>query len=504
VSGAISFGDENLSTTGTLAVTGDATLSSVLKFDAATYGRIYHTSAGVGHLDLNADGSVTMGTGQLAVTNGIILSGSALNNGVTIDGANSQIVLASVASPGPISEILADDSALFFGSSEGAFKLYGQSGATIQLTLSPSTGGGGILSYDSGTLTLTFNRDLTVNGNLSVDTDVLIQGGSITDNSGAISFGDENLSTSGNIAIAYDSYLYFDAAQDCYIYATETPEESVIIGVNSAEAYHFHENTLHGHDVNLQFVGEELIVDTGIDDSNDWTDDSSGTGTAVFGVSNCVLTAGGAGTNWARITADVTEAVQAGRDYSYKVVVSAYSVFSAPQINVGGTVFFIPGTGTFTGTITASTAAAPYIQVSPSPTSGSTITVEDFEVRLKPTNDSLMGDTIVYGDIDIRGDLLANTPTFKQVTIAQPNVFGSSVQNGLDVTCGTAVGGVSTLGGGVSMVCGDGGSILAGVSNAGDGGPVYIETGGGGTGLGGSNDGSGGNFTIRLGDRGWC
>ena len=159
-SGAISFGDENLSTTGTLGA-GVATLAS---------------SSTVGNLTL-ADGSITDSSGAISFGNeNLSTTGTLASGALTVTGAMSCTTTADVG--GALTVGAANDMVVDAGSItsvSGAIS-FGNENLTTTGTL-----GAGVATLASSS---------TV-GNLT------LADGSITDSSGAISFGNENLTSTG-------------------------------------------------------------------------------------------------------------------------------------------------------------------------------------------------------------------------------------------------------------------------------------------------------------------
>ena len=183
-SGAISFGDENLSTTGTLAsgnlnVTGTGTFSSTVS--AAT-------GSTIGSLNL-ADGSITDSGGSISFgdenlsTTGTLASG---NLNVTGTGTFSSTVSAATGSTiGSLN--LADGSITDSGGSIS----FGDENLSTTGTLAS----GNLNVTGTGTFSSTVSAATgSTIGSLN------LADGSITDSGGAISFGDENLSTTGTLA----------------------------------------------------------------------------------------------------------------------------------------------------------------------------------------------------------------------------------------------------------------------------------------------------------------
>lgn len=190
-SGSISFGDENLSTTGTLSA-GVATLS---------------TGSTIGNLTL-ADGSITDSSGAISFGNENLSTTGTLSAGVATLSTGSTIGNLTLAD-GSITD---SSGSISFGNenlsttgtlSAGVATL--STGSTIgNLTLAD-----GSITDSSGSISFG-NENLSTTGTLSAGVATLSTGstignltladGSITDSSGSISFGDENLSTTGTLS----------------------------------------------------------------------------------------------------------------------------------------------------------------------------------------------------------------------------------------------------------------------------------------------------------------
>ena len=169
--GTIDFGDENVSTTGTLGA-GVATLA---------------TGSTVGNLTL-ANGSITDSGGSISFGDENVSTSGTLASG-------AQTVTGNVTASGTVTaeqltttdDLTVTDVATIDG--------------TVTIATGSITDSGGTINFD--------NENLTTTGTLGAGVATLATGstvgnltlanGSITDSGGSISFGDENVSTSGNI-----------------------------------------------------------------------------------------------------------------------------------------------------------------------------------------------------------------------------------------------------------------------------------------------------------------
>ena len=183
-SGAISFGDENLSTTGTLSA---------------------ETGSSLGNITL-ADGSITAG-GNISFGDENLSTTGTLNTGI-----------ATLASTSTIGDITLANGSI---TDEGGSISFGNENLTTTGTLSAGVatlGAGseiGDITLSDGSITsssdtISFGNDaISTSGTLSSGTATLATGstvgnltladGSITDSDGSISFGDNDLSTNGSI-----------------------------------------------------------------------------------------------------------------------------------------------------------------------------------------------------------------------------------------------------------------------------------------------------------------
>jgi len=203
--GAISFGDENLSTTGTLSAGTGSTLGNLTLADGSitdsggtisfgdenlsTTGTLSaETGSTIGNLTL-ADGSITDSSGTISFGDENLSTTGTLSSGIA--------TLTTGSTVGNLT--LADGSITDSGGSIS----FGDENLTTSGTLASGaqTVTGNVTA--SGTVSaeqLTSTDDLTIADEASIDGTLTLASGNITDSSGSISFGDENLTTSGTLA----------------------------------------------------------------------------------------------------------------------------------------------------------------------------------------------------------------------------------------------------------------------------------------------------------------
>ncbi len=290
-SGAISFGNENLTTTGTLGAgattvtsltDGTATLSggslTAVKLGTLAANGFVKTSAGDGTLSVDTTVYLTTESDTLdtvadrgATTDQTLTAGGFVTTGTVIVGAAADMVisvgsitsvsgaisfgdenLTTTGSVGigtvPSDKLHVVDTRAVHGSAAFWIQQTGASpgtayGAIIEKTGASQTNVGGsfsatgatnnyglIVSSGSVGIGITTPTDkLEVVGNISATTTIaastlLIAAGSITDSSGAISFGNENLSTTGKAGFG-----------DASVYVNSHVE---VVGQHTANKYH--------------------------------------------------------------------------------------------------------------------------------------------------------------------------------------------------------------------------------------------------------------------------
>ena len=207
-SGAIEFGNENLTTTGTIAA-GD---NSVIGNLTLTDGSITDSSGAIsfGNENLTTTGTISGGTestfGNLTLANGSITdSGGAIsfgNENLTTTGTSFAINNTLTVANGSITD------------SSGAIS-FGNENLTTTGTIARATGSTiGNLTLANGSITdssgaISFgNENLTTTAtSIAINSTLTVANGSITDSSGAIDFGNENITTTGTIARATGSTI---------------------------------------------------------------------------------------------------------------------------------------------------------------------------------------------------------------------------------------------------------------------------------------------------------
>ncbi|MFL3006365.1 MAG: beta strand repeat-containing protein, partial [Candidatus Neomarinimicrobiota bacterium] len=194
--GNISFGDENLSTTGTLT-------AGISSFSSATT---------VGDLTLS-DGSITDESGNISFGNENLSTTGTLNAGVSAFESGSEVGDVTIAN----GSITSGSDAISFGND--ALSTTGTLSAGVSSLSSGSNVGN--LTLSNGSITdsdgsISFgDENLSTTGTLSAGVsslssgsnigDLTLSNGSITDSDGSISFGDENLSTTGTLSAGVSS-----------------------------------------------------------------------------------------------------------------------------------------------------------------------------------------------------------------------------------------------------------------------------------------------------------
>ena len=197
-SGAISFGNENLSTTGTL-VTGNVTLSS---------GSIIDSSGAIsfGNENLTSSGTINSGTGS-TIGNLTLGNGSITDSSGAISFGNENLSTTGTLVVGNVTlssgSIIDSSGAISFGNENltTTGTVAGATGSTFgNLTLANGsiTDSSGAISFGNETLTTTGTITAATGSSLG---NLTLGNGSITDSSGAISFGDENLTTTGTLDV---------------------------------------------------------------------------------------------------------------------------------------------------------------------------------------------------------------------------------------------------------------------------------------------------------------
>jgi len=206
--GAISFGNENLTTTGTLAAGDDSEIGTLTLTD----GLITDSSGAIsfGNENLTTTGTITGATGStfgnITLQDGSITDSSGAisfgNENLTTTGTSIAINNTLTVANGSITD------------SSGAIS-FGNENVTTSGTIARATGSTiGNLTLANGSITdssgaISFgNENLTTTAtSIAINSTLTVANGSITDSSGAISFGNENVTTTGTITRATGSTI---------------------------------------------------------------------------------------------------------------------------------------------------------------------------------------------------------------------------------------------------------------------------------------------------------
>ena len=201
-SGAISFGDENLTTTGTI---NSATGSTIGNLTLAN-GSITDSSGAIsfGNENLTTSGTLSAATGSqfgnLDFLNGTINDSSGAisfgNENLSTTGTSFAINSTLTVANGSITD---SSGAISFGNENVTTTgtIARATGSTIgNLTLADGsiTDSGGAISFGDENLTTTATS-------MAIGSTLTAANGSITDSTGALSFGDENISTTGTLTV---------------------------------------------------------------------------------------------------------------------------------------------------------------------------------------------------------------------------------------------------------------------------------------------------------------
>ena len=201
-SGAISFGTENLTTTGTITAETDSALGNLTFAD----GSITDSSGAIsfGNENLSTTGTITAATsstfGNLTLANGSITDSSGAisfgNENLTTTGTSIEVNSTLTVANGSITD---SSGAISFGNENVTTTgtIARATGSTIgNLTLANGsiTDSSGAISFGNENLTTTATS-MAIGGTLTAGS------GSITDSTGAISFGNENLTTTGTLTV---------------------------------------------------------------------------------------------------------------------------------------------------------------------------------------------------------------------------------------------------------------------------------------------------------------
>ena len=201
--GAISFGNENLTTTGTLSAGTGSALGNI----TFANGSITDSSGAIafGNENLSTTGTITAGSGStfgnLTLANGSITDSSGAisfgNENLTTTATSIAINSTLTVANGSITD------------SSGAIS-FGDENVTTTGTIARATGSTiGNLTLANGSITsasgaIDFgNEDLTTSASsMAIGSTMTAGSGTITDTTGAISFGNDNLTTTGTLDVS--------------------------------------------------------------------------------------------------------------------------------------------------------------------------------------------------------------------------------------------------------------------------------------------------------------
>ena len=202
-SGAISFGDENLTTTGTINA-GDNSQFGNLDLSDGLIVNYLGGSIDFGNENLTTTGTLSAATGsqfgQLDFLNGTINDSSGAisfgNENLSTTGTSFAINSTLTVANGSITD---SSGAISFGNENVTTTgtIARATGSTIgNLTLADGsiTDSGGAISFGDENLTTTATS-------MAINSTLTAANGSITDSTGALSFGDENISTTGTLTV---------------------------------------------------------------------------------------------------------------------------------------------------------------------------------------------------------------------------------------------------------------------------------------------------------------
>lgn len=248
--GAISFGNENLTTTGTLTVNSDTDGTTILGrakigdaavVDSATFGHFDHFAATDYALRMESDGDVFLNctSGQ---TLNIAIGGS---GAMQLDGTDIRFL-----QPLKLLEQAADVAST---TTSGQVWVKDDNPQTLRFT------NGGNTEFEIVTVPIS-------TGNLTVTGDLQVNGGDITSTSGAIAFGNENLSTTGTLA---SGALTVTGAISCTTTLTvDTTSQltgNVKIGTVTAAAVNLHVQGGTSASANIRLENTEGYIQIGAD-----------------------------------------------------------------------------------------------------------------------------------------------------------------------------------------------------------------------------------------------
>ena len=200
--GAISFGNENLTTTGTVAAGDDSVIGNLTLTD----GSITDSSGAIsfGNENLTTTGTLTAATGStlgnLTFANGSITDSSGAisfgNENLTTTGTSFAINSTLTVANGSITD---SSGAISFGNENVSTTgtIARATGSTIgNLTLA-----NGSITDSSGAISFGNENLTTTSTSMAINSTLTVANGSITDSTGAFTFVNENLTTTGNLTV---------------------------------------------------------------------------------------------------------------------------------------------------------------------------------------------------------------------------------------------------------------------------------------------------------------
>ena len=206
--GAISFGNENLTTTGTLSAGTGSSLGNI----TFANGSITDSSGAIafGNENLSTTGTITAGSGS-TLGNLTFADGSITDSSGAISFGNENLTTTATSIAINSTLTVANGS---ITDSSGAIS-FGNENVTTSGTIARATGSTiGNLTLANGSITdssgaISFgNENLTTTAtSIAINNTLTVANGSITDSGGAISFGNENVTTTGTIARATGSTI---------------------------------------------------------------------------------------------------------------------------------------------------------------------------------------------------------------------------------------------------------------------------------------------------------
>lgn len=254
-SGAVSFGDENVTVLGNIVCGADDDTSTVTIHDAGTitlYDDGDDTSVAIGPV---ANGGTTLGlTGSLDISGSVdagtftVASGSLTDSSGAISFGDENLTTTGTIDLGAD-----DDSSTATIHDAGTLVFYDDSDDT-SVTFGP---------VGDGTTTLGITGGLDVSGNVDAGT-MTAASGSLTDSSGAISFSDENLTTTGTLSVGdatATKVSVSDGDGGLYIYRAEAAAD-----IAAAASITIQVNVPAG----AKIIGCQLRVDTALTGGELW------------------------------------------------------------------------------------------------------------------------------------------------------------------------------------------------------------------------------------------